>query len=72
MKKNGYAVSYNETIKGIFGVGAPIINFNNQVEMSIAFVGMCAQYKLDELQPLIDLVKKSAEAISHKLNMEFV
>ena len=71
VKKNGYAISYNETIKGIFGVGAPIINFNNQVEMSITFVGMCAQYGPDELQPLIDLVKESAEAISAKLNIEF-
>ena len=71
VKKNGYAISYNETITGIFGVGAPIINFNDQVEMSIAFVGMCAQYKLDELQPLINRVKTSAQEISNKLNAEF-
>ncbi len=72
VKRNGYAISYDEAIKGIFGVGAPIINFNNQVEMSITFVGMCAQYKRDELQPLIDIVKTAAQEISEKLNREFV
>jgi len=69
VKKNGYAISINETINGIFGVAAPIINFNNQVEMSIAFAGVSAQYKIEDLQPLIDLVKSSAEEISSKLNM---
>lgn len=72
VKRNGYAISYDETIKGIFGVGAPIIGFNNQVEMSITFVGMCAQYRRDELQPLIAIVKRAAEEISDKLNMEFM
>jgi len=72
VKENGYAISYNETIKGIFGVGAPIINFNNQVEMSIAFVGMSAQYEKEELQFLIDLIRTSAQEISSKLNMEYI
>lgn len=72
VKKNRYAISYDETIKGIFGVAAPIINFNNQVEMSIAFVGMSAQYEEDELQPLIDLIRESADEISGKLNMDFM
>lgn len=72
VKKNGYAISYNETIKGIFGVAAPIMNFNDQVEMAIAFVGMCAQYQEDELQPLIDQIKESAQAINRRLNAEFV
>ncbi|MFJ8063966.1 IclR family transcriptional regulator [Psychrobacillus sp. NPDC096426] len=71
VKKNGYAISFNETINGIFGVAAPIINFNNQVEMSIAFAGVSAQYSIEELKPLIDLVKDSAQKISSKLNMEF-
>lgn len=72
VKKNGYAVSYNETIKGIFGVGAPIVNFNDQVEMSIAFAGVCAQYQRDELKPLIDLISIAARDISSELNKEFI
>ena len=72
VKENGYAISYNETIKGIFGVGAPIINFNNQVEMSIAFVGMSGQYEKEDLQFLIDLIRTSAQEISSKLNMEYI
>lgn len=71
VKKNGYAISYNETIKGIFGVGAPIVNFNGQAEMAITFAGVCAQYERDELQPLIDLIKDAAEEISKQLNKEF-
>lgn len=72
VKKNGYAVSYDETIKGIFGVAAPIFNFNDEVEMSIAFAGVSAQYDRDELSPLTDMIKTAAEEISAQLNKKYV
>ena len=68
VRKNGYAISYNETIAGIFGVAAPIFNFNNQVEMAISFVGVSAQQKKEDLQPLIDMITESAKEISTKIN----
>ncbi|ARD47956.1 hypothetical protein SporoP37_07230 [Sporosarcina sp. P37] len=71
VKKNGFAISYDETIRGIFGVAAPIMNFNNQVDLSIAVVGMCAQYKVDELQPIVDVITEYSKKITLEINKRY-
>ncbi|PIC64902.1 hypothetical protein CSV79_04590 [Sporosarcina sp. P13] len=71
VKKNGYAISYDETIRGIFGVAAPIMNFNDHVDLSVAVVGMCAQYKVEELQPIIDVITEYSTEITYEINKRY-
>jgi DNA-binding IclR family transcriptional regulator len=67
-RENSYAISYNERLKGIFGVSAPIFDFDNQVNKAIAIAGMTAQFKKSELKPIGELLRESANKISEELN----
>jgi DNA-binding IclR family transcriptional regulator len=67
VKRDGYAISYGEYIKGICGVAAPIFSDDEKVEMSIALMGMTAQFNKKELHSMGLLIKSAAEEITQKI-----
>jgi DNA-binding IclR family transcriptional regulator len=67
IKEIGYAISYGETIKGIFGVAAPILSYTNKVDMSISLVGLTAQYEKEDLIEIGLVIKEVAAEITNKI-----
>ena len=67
IRKNGYTITYGEYINGIFGVGAPIFNNDEKVEMAICLFGLTAQVEKHELAQKGELLKNVANEISIKI-----
>ena len=67
VKKNGYAISYGEQIKGIFGVAAPIFNKNNEMILVLSSFGLTSIIPRKELDSIAAIIKTTANEISKKL-----
>lgn len=69
VKNEGFSISYGEYVKGICGIAAPIFTGKNKVEMSIAVLGLTAQYDLQELHEKALMLKGAAEEITNKIKI---
>lgn len=67
VKESGFYVTYGEYLKGICAVAAPVFTRPDKVEMSIALVGLTAQFDKEELYFKGEQIKEVAKEISNKI-----
>lgn len=63
----GYAVDDEENEQGVRCVGAPIANFNGEVEGAISISGPSIRVTKEKIEIIADEVKKCAYQISKEL-----
>jgi len=68
VKEQGYAVTYGEFRPGIFGIAAPVFNEEGDVILAISAFGAVASFKREELVPMAEFIKKTAEEVTRKFN----
>jgi IclR family transcriptional regulator, KDG regulon repressor len=67
IRRNGFATSYGERVKGAFSVSAPIMNRFQDVVASLSLTIPTVRVDEDNIEYYIDHVKKTAQLISEKL-----
>ncbi|MGE7778904.1 IclR family transcriptional regulator [Peribacillus sp. NPDC097264] len=67
VRNDGYCITYGEYLKGICGIAAPIFSDENKVELSIALVGLTAQFDRADLLNKGMLTKEVADEISIRI-----
>jgi IclR family transcriptional regulator, KDG regulon repressor len=68
IKKQGYAVSFGERVKGAFSLGAPIRNRFEEVVAGISLTIPSVRVDQGKIDDYIDYVKKTADLISERLH----
>lgn len=68
LKKNGYFITYGEYLKGICGIAAPIIGYDNKVDLSIELIGLQSQFKMKDLHAYGVLITEVSKEISRKIS----
>jgi DNA-binding IclR family transcriptional regulator len=66
IKKNGYSINNEESVEGVMGIAAPILNNLNEVVAGIC-INLPVSRAIRKKESLIQLVKKTAEEISKQL-----
>lgn len=64
IRKQGFAVSCNETIEGVTCIGAPIFNAHGKLEAAVSISSASARLTPDRFQSMADILKGKAAAIS--------
>lgn len=64
IRRQGYAVSCNETIEGVTCLGAPIFNAHGKLEAAVSISTASAQLSAENYQPMANILKEKAAAIS--------
>ncbi len=64
IRRQGYAVSCNETIEGVTCLGAPIFNAHGKLEAAVSISTASAQLSAEHYQPMANILKEKAAAIS--------
>ncbi len=67
IRRQGYAVSCNETIEGVTCLGAPIFNAHGKLEAAVSISTASAQLSAENYQPMADILKEKAAAISKQI-----
>jgi len=67
IRRQGYAVSCNETIEGVTCLGAPIFNAHGKIEAAVSISTASAQLSAENYQPMADILKEKAAAISKQI-----
>lgn len=75
VRKKGYAVSYEEHTKGVFGVAAPIFNSAGYIQMVIASIGFASEIDEEYVafcgDTLVETAQKITEAIGGRKPVVF-
>jgi len=69
IKKQGYVISWGEVDKGAIGIGAPVLDEDGKLLYGLSLVGPEQRIKSFGLDKTINMVVKSAENISKKINL---
>lgn len=64
VRENGYAVSFEEHTRGVFGVAAPVFDLNGRVNLVIACIGLTMQLGEDSIRFYGEQVKQAAGKIT--------
>lgn len=64
IRKQGFAVSCNETIEGVTCIGAPVFNAHRKLEAAVSISSATARLTIDRYQEMADILKNKAAAIS--------
>jgi len=67
IRKNGYAISFEERILGSASVAAPILDYKGKVVASLSVSGPTTRFAKKKVPILISLVKEAAQKISASL-----
>lgn len=67
VRRKGYAVSYEEHTSGVFGVSAPIFDFNGNITMVIACIGFTSEMSEDCISLYGEKLKEAARRIMEVL-----
>lgn len=67
VRRDGYAVSWEDLVIGIASVGAPIYDHHKKIVASISVAGLIQGFGQDRIEDIIDLVVSNAQSISHEL-----
>jgi len=68
IRKQGYALSFEDVTEGAAALGAPVRNWEGKVIAAISISGLSSHFAEEKLPPLIDAVKSAAEKLSQRLN----
>ena len=64
IRRQGFAVSCDETIEGVTCIGAPIFNTHGKLEAAVSISSATARLTTDKYQEMADILKEKAAAIS--------
>jgi DNA-binding IclR family transcriptional regulator len=64
IRRQGFAVSCNETIEGVTCIGAPIYNAHGKLEAAVSISSSSARLTNDRYQHMADILREKAAAIS--------
>lgn len=64
IRRQGFAVSCNETIEGVTCIGVPIFNAHGKLEAAVSISSSTARLTIDKYQEMADILKEKASAIS--------
>ncbi len=64
IKRNGYAVDYEETVQGLVGIAAPIYDYCGAVKYSIGATVPSIRINEDNIKEYIDIIRTAAMEIS--------
>lgn len=67
IRKNGYAISFEERILGSASVAAPVLDYKGKVVASLSISGPTTRFTKKKIPVLISLVKEAAQKISASL-----
>ncbi len=67
IKKNGYAVDYEETVLGLVGIAAPIFDYTDSVKYSLSATVPSVRINEDKIKGYIEIIKTAANEISSRI-----
>ena len=67
IRRQGFAVSCNETIEGVTCIGAPIYNTHGKLEAAVSISSSSARLTLDRYQQMAGILLEKAASISHQI-----
>ncbi|WP_417414620.1 IclR family transcriptional regulator [Hoeflea sp.] len=67
VKEQGYAITYGDFSKGIFGLSAPVFNEEGEVILTISAFGATTVSQREDLESIGEIVKAAAADASRKL-----
>ncbi len=65
IREQGFAIDYEETIRGIVCVAAPIFDYKGDVRYSLSITGPTVRMTDDKIKEYIQIVKEAANNISY-------
>ncbi|MCM3691075.1 IclR family transcriptional regulator [Neobacillus niacini] len=67
IRDKGYATTFGEYSKGMYGVASPIFNHDKRVEMAVCIFGLTAQANKEDMISLGEIVRGIGDEITTKL-----
>jgi len=64
IRKQGYAVSFEEHTPGVFGISAPVFDNNGSIRMVVSCIGLASQMAEETINFYADQVKTAAQKIT--------
>ncbi|WP_232796722.1 IclR family transcriptional regulator [Kyrpidia spormannii] len=71
IRRQGYALSYQEQVKGINGVAAPVFDSSGRVLLAIACIGIADQFPTDKMNECGERLKEIAMRVTREMGGYF-
>jgi DNA-binding IclR family transcriptional regulator len=70
IREQGYAVSFNERIEGVYAVAAPVFDAAGVILAALSLSGPTARFEADKLPEIVAAVREHARRISELMGWE--